>query len=259
MSSTSTDKNVSSDGALEAVFEGGGTDGVECRNCQTELAGNFCHHCGQRAEVQRLSLVSLCKDAVRRALDLDSVYVRTLIGMIRHPGHLVSAYVSGERKPCANPFKFLILTITLTTLLRWGAAEAGLWRLIEPESTEVTVLENNRWIFYSLQELLLGSSLVLLFWRSGRNLAENMAFGLFVGGPIFFYMSIAEFIGFHAFGAANTIWDQLLIFSAFVAYLVYAGAGFYAQRVLYIVPKMLVAAVLSLLGVAGILASLPLG
>lgn len=216
-------------------------EAMDCCNCGTELAGKFCHHCGQRADIRRLTFSSLLREAIRRGLDLDSAYLRTFIGMIRHPGLMASRYVSGDRKPYANPLKFLIFTITLTVLVRLGVTKIGLWE------TDPGLIGNHKLIYYTLQQVLLAGALALLFYRSERNFVENVAFSLFMGGPAFVYMSIAEFIAFHAFGPEH--WGSVpLITLAFVGYLLQGGTGFYDERLWWVVPKMTTAAIGVLFG-----------
>jgi hypothetical protein len=231
---------------------------TRCLNCGAVVDGNFCGNCGQTVDVQRLTLTVFLKKLVRKALDVDSPYVRTLIGMVRRPGRLISAYVSGQRKPYANPLKFLILTITFTTLVRWGTAEVGLWSLNPVQDPEGAAIENHRLIAYPFVQFLLAGILTLLFYRSRRNFAENIAFSLFVGGTAFVYMSIVEFGGFFV-PEENDFWvDGVLIPFVFFSHIAQAAAGFYDQRLLLVVPKAYLAGALALFVLGVILSLLPL-
>ena len=212
-----------------------GAEASHCCNCGAELQGQFCHHCGQSADVERLTLTTLFRKTVKRALDLDNAFLRTLIGMTRHPGRLASRYVAGWRKPYTNPLKFLVFTITLTVLLRWGAAKFGLWTIPNINNP----LVNNRVLFYPFLQTVLAGTLTLLFYRSERNLAENIAFSLFMGGPAYFYMTVAEFINYHVFGRISEI-QFIAHLSAYTLYLLYGATRFYDQRLLFVVPKIIV-------------------
>lgn len=218
-----------------------------CYNCGAELTGSFCHRCGQRAEIRRLTIPNIFTGVIRRAFDLDNAYLRTFLGMICHPGRVAAAYVCGKRKSYTNPLKFLIFTITLTLFLRWGITEIGLWDLPQQDDKDASFIGNYRVIYYIAQQTLLAITLALLFYRSKRNLAENIALSLFVGGTVFFYMTIAQFIGFHAFGYLE-YGQHVLIVLAYVGHIQQAGLGFYEQRALFSIPKLVLAAVLSLFG-----------
>lgn len=248
MFSTQSVKRFVSGDDITPVEDAGSTEtageAMCCCNCGTELKGKFCHHCGQGAKIRRLTFSSLLREAVRSCLDLDSVYLRTFVGMIRQPGLLASRYVSGEREPYANPLKFLIFTITLAVLVRQGAVKIGLWS-VDPSGA----IGNNRLLYYTIQQLGLAGTLALLFYRSKRTFVENVAFSLFMGGPAFVYMSIAEFIGFHAFGNPEHPGSAILITLTFAAYLLQGGAEFYDQRLWWVVPKVIFTGTVVMLGI----------
>ena len=54
-------------------------DHPDCLNCGTELRGQYCGHCGQRASSRLISLWELTRDAFGDLLELDSRLWRTLL------------------------------------------------------------------------------------------------------------------------------------------------------------------------------------
>jgi hypothetical protein len=47
-------------------------DPALCRNCRYPLSGQYCSHCGQRANVRLITLWELAKDVVGDVFELDS-------------------------------------------------------------------------------------------------------------------------------------------------------------------------------------------
>ena len=68
-----------------------------CLRCGAALDGKaFCAACGQR-RAQRLELGRVVADMLGQFAQLDTVFLRTLVGMSRSPGRVARAYVRGDR------------------------------------------------------------------------------------------------------------------------------------------------------------------
>lgn len=84
-----------------------------CKNCGLSTAGNFCHHCGERLEIQaRIDFRSVCATAFAQLFSLQSTFLRTLIDLTTRPGTMVSNYIKGQRKPYYDPVKYYLLLFT---------------------------------------------------------------------------------------------------------------------------------------------------
>ena len=68
-----------------------------CRNCEAELVGDFCHLCGQHVpRSERLNTREVLRDFFGRILNLESSFLRTLVGLTLRPGTVCSEYVEGN-------------------------------------------------------------------------------------------------------------------------------------------------------------------
>src|SRR5262245_52243204 len=76
--------------------------GTRCANCDTRLAGPYCHRCGQTAHVHR-SLLHIAEEAVHGILHFDSKSWRTLPLLIARPGLLTRRYIEGQRARYVSP------------------------------------------------------------------------------------------------------------------------------------------------------------
>ena len=88
-----------------------------CLNCGTELHGEYCHGCGQRATDSKPTVMEFILEYLNNAFMWDTYFFKTFWQLIRRPGHLTTEYVSGKYISYMHPLKlnmfmlFLFLTI----------------------------------------------------------------------------------------------------------------------------------------------------
>ncbi|WP_265587078.1 DUF3667 domain-containing protein [Sphingomicrobium arenosum] len=105
-------------GAARAVepTHGEGAGGHErpshCLNCGCALEGEYCHCCGQKAEVH-FTIGGLVHDVVHGVLHLDGKFWRTLPMLVWQPGRLTRDYVEGKRARYISPIAFYLFTVVL--------------------------------------------------------------------------------------------------------------------------------------------------
>ena len=87
-------------------------DHPDCLNCGTELQGQYCAVCGQRASNRLISLWELLRDAFGDLLELDSRLWRTVIPLLIRPGLLTHDYLIGRRARYMPPLRmYLVLSV----------------------------------------------------------------------------------------------------------------------------------------------------
>ncbi len=87
-------------------------DHPDCLNCGTELQGQYCRSCGQRARSRLISLWELLQDAFGDLFELDSRLWRTIIPLLGRPGQLTRDYLEGRRARYMPPFRmYLVLSV----------------------------------------------------------------------------------------------------------------------------------------------------
>jgi len=90
----------------------GSADSQNCLNCGTELVGQYCGHCGQRAATRLISIFELLRDAFGDLFELDSRLWRTLVPLLIRPGLLTKDYLEGRRARYMPPFRmYLVLSV----------------------------------------------------------------------------------------------------------------------------------------------------
>lgn len=94
------------------VGRDGHTHERNCLNCETRLAGDYCHVCGQRAHVHR-TLSAFFHDLVHGVLHLDGKIFRTLPLLALRPGELTRRYIDGERAKFVSPLALFLFSVFL--------------------------------------------------------------------------------------------------------------------------------------------------
>ncbi|AXK41676.1 DUF3667 domain-containing protein [Erythrobacter aureus] len=83
-----------------------------CLNCGTQLVGEHCHHCGQKAHLHR-TLSAFMHDIAHGAVHFDSKTWRTLPRLLFKPGELTRRYIDGERTRFVSPMALFLFSIFL--------------------------------------------------------------------------------------------------------------------------------------------------
>ncbi len=84
-----------------------------CLNCGQQLAGDYCHACGQRAHVHR-TIGAWWHDLAHGVLHFDGKIWRTLPMLAWHPGALTRRYIDGERAKFVSPLALFLFSVFLT-------------------------------------------------------------------------------------------------------------------------------------------------
>jgi len=91
--------------------------GAPCPNCETPLAGPWCHACGQSSEDFHRSLRKLAAEAFGGLIDIDGRIWRTLPDLCLRPARLTRRYLEGHRTPQVPPFRLFLIVIVLVFLV----------------------------------------------------------------------------------------------------------------------------------------------
>ena len=108
-------------------------DHPDCLNCGTELRGQYCGHCGQRASSRLISLWELTRDAFGDLLELDSRLWRTLLPLLIRPGKLTKDYLEGRRARYMPPFRMYLVLSVVFFVVAFFDPRDDLSLLFEPE------------------------------------------------------------------------------------------------------------------------------
>ena len=85
-----------------------------CKNCQSELNGNFCSFCGQKADTHRINFKFLLHEIQHGVFHVDKGILFTLKELFTRPGKMINGYLQGKR---VSHFKPVALVFILGTLV----------------------------------------------------------------------------------------------------------------------------------------------
>ncbi len=88
-----------------------------CANCGVELAGKFCHSCGQTSKSMIKFFGEVIKEVLDDTLGYDSRLKHSLFPLFFKPGRLTLDYIKGKRFHYVLPFKLYLITSVLFILL----------------------------------------------------------------------------------------------------------------------------------------------
>jgi Protein of unknown function (DUF3667) len=166
----------------------------------------FCHACGQRASVHRLTVPHLLHEVPHALFHLERGIVPTLAGLVKRPGKTINDYLDGQRVRYFNPLTLLMLLAGLTVLLFSGFpldfsyAAKGM-----PESLKLKYVEfvrlNFRWYSSTLIFYLPATALFTFacFAGRGRSYGEHLVINAFAISLV----TLVSIVLFPAYVVAN--------------------------------------------------------
>lgn len=86
---------------------------IRCVTCDAELAGEYCHQCGERARREPPTLLRFIGELIGEALDADGRIVKSFRLLMTRPGRLTVEYMRGCRKPYLGPAAVFVVTNVL--------------------------------------------------------------------------------------------------------------------------------------------------
>ena len=81
-----------------------------CLNCNTDLAGRYCHVCGQENLEPKETVWHLVTHFFNDITHFDGKFFETVRLLLRKPGFLSAQYVAGRRASFLNPIRMYVFT-----------------------------------------------------------------------------------------------------------------------------------------------------
>ena len=116
----------------------GHASAAECPECVEPLAGEYCHHCGEkRPEARDLSVRHFVLDAAKELTSLDSKLTRTLLALLFRPGRLTNEWIAGRRGRYLKPLNLCLGVFALSLFVLTSSKQVSMFNI-------GLVLENER-------------------------------------------------------------------------------------------------------------------
>lgn len=82
---------------------------IFCKNCESELNGNFCSYCGQSSGTHRINSHFLWHDIQHGLLHFDKGILFTIKELFTRPGLSINEFINGKRVKHFKPLSLVIL------------------------------------------------------------------------------------------------------------------------------------------------------
>lgn len=163
---------------------------MRCANCDAPITANFCATCGQRTRVQKLSVRHLVATTLGELTSFEQPLLRTLRGLLLHPGRVVTDYVAGRRVRYTNPIKWALVCATLMFLVSRATGARGPTRIRITSGEEAPavralldlVASNAAPLFVLTVLPVLALALRICLQRTGRTYAEQLVLVFYTYG-----------------------------------------------------------------------------
>ncbi|MFT5751931.1 MAG: hypothetical protein ACI828_000221 [Flavobacteriales bacterium] len=86
-----------------------------CVNCDAhlELGQRFCANCGGKRMYNRITWRNLFEDFIDRFLNIENAFLKTFLGLFKHPEDVIGGYLKGMRKKYLPAFSYFAIAITV--------------------------------------------------------------------------------------------------------------------------------------------------
>lgn len=169
-----------------------------CKNCNSELSGNFCSTCGQPSKLKRID-AHYIKHEIEHILHFDKGIFYTIKELLIRPGINVREFFTKNRNRLVKPVIFIIVTSLIYTIINH-------FFHIEEQYVSFQGIENTsiekmmKWIqeHYGYANILMGVFIAffikLFFKKSNYNIYELMILLCFVLGIGMLIFALFAFI-----------------------------------------------------------------
>ncbi|GAA5039054.1 hypothetical protein GCM10011506_37730 [Marivirga lumbricoides] len=174
-----------------------------CINCEKSTVGKFCHHCGQKQGVSRLTWYSIFGELQKRIFGFDNNYLRTVKDLTIRPQAVINSIIEGNRVKYVGPvgYYFVMLTIYILVMSILDIDMAEMMGYVhssinEDESQRAMQMQLNQYIGdnFRLTAFLMMPFFILGVWIIFKNKGYN-----------FLETSVINF-----YGQAHPLWASIV-------------------------------------------------
>jgi len=206
-----------------------------CLNCGMQLTDHYCAHCGQKAEVSRLTWHSLVEEVFHFFTHIEKGFFKTAGTLIIRPGKLFKDYLDGKRKTYHKPVSFLMIWIAAFLIIFGLANKFTHYASINSES--LVTFDARTWMiinkYRTLIEVLILPVTAFITWlvvaRPRLNYIEIVSVSFYIVSLLFIVLCIQMVIAliFQLNYRTNTF--DLVSVIVYLIWILYCGIDFYRR------------------------------
>lgn len=88
-----------------------------CKNCDTVFEGKYCHECGQKANVKRITWRTVFSELIKKFTIWDKGLMYTTVHLLKNPGEMARSYIAGHRVNYSKPLNYLLVVVGASLLV----------------------------------------------------------------------------------------------------------------------------------------------
>ncbi|MBK6263417.1 DUF3667 domain-containing protein [Marivirga sp. S37H4] len=177
-----------------------------CINCEQATVGKFCHNCGQKQGVSRLTWSTVFGELQKRMFGFDNNFLRTMKDLTIRPHVVINSIIEGNRIKYVGPVGYYFVMITIYILFMsiinvdMSEMMGTVSGTINSDATESQVIFQNKLNQFIVNNFKLISFLMMPFFIFGVWLVfKNKGYN-------FLETSVINF-----FGQAHPLWASIIL------------------------------------------------
>lgn len=205
-----------------------------CKNCDHELTGNFCSHCGQTAKTHKLNMHYIWHEVQHGLIHVDHGIFYTIKQLLTVPGETIREFIDGKRVRHFKPVTLVVVLATVYGLL-YHSLITSLYHSDPIHLKEdlfgvyqVVIQWTTDHVAYSSLILIVTNTMAsyLVFRKQGYNFAEHLVLNTFYRAlSLILSLMLLPVIYFYSITDQNPIYYTLTIqiFDIILMYWCYCG------------------------------------
>lgn len=90
---------------------------ITCKNCGRPAEGSFCSHCGQKTNIDRITIRGLLLELPHSVFHVDKGIIYNVRELFTNPGTAINEYLEGRRKKFFNPATYLLIALIINYII----------------------------------------------------------------------------------------------------------------------------------------------
>ncbi len=91
---------------------------LNCLNCGSRLASNYCEVCGQSSDVKRITFKDTVEGFLSSTFSLEGNLPKTIFALVRNPGKMFRGFIGGKRVIYYKPVAFFVVCTAAYLIIR---------------------------------------------------------------------------------------------------------------------------------------------
>ena len=167
---------------------------VHCLNCGAEVKGKYCHECGQKIHVNRLTAKALLDEIIHFFTHVEDTFLKTTLYYIIKPGSTALNYVQGKRKRYQKPVSYFLIWTGAYILLHNFILSHNHYELVLQSGQtsmqkEANILLRKHFTLFMIPLMGLSALIIWLVLAKPRFYFFEILTIVFYGGGTYFVLS----------------------------------------------------------------------